>query len=136
MIANALDVSIHPNFEWIRRLLCPLGVTFQFIRWAVHNIHAPAVGLPSRSAGCIMLVRICDTAVMFLFEVVLRGARNRIASLPELFDKLLPFFIAGQFLERRTLFIGDDISDVLIHPFHIRRGPRGSRTLLLWRRPR
>ena len=118
IIADAVHVLVHPDFDMDTASAPATGVNFDLIRWAVDNVHVAAVGLPARPAGCClkMLVGIRDTAIMFLFELVLNRARRRIAPLPELLDELFPFVIGRQFLERGALFIGDDVDHVLIQP--------------------
>src|SRR5262249_29289967 len=139
--ADTLHVPVSPYFEWIR-LRSTTGEAFDLIRWAAHNVHAAAIGLPARPAGApIAFVGIGDPAIMFFFGLVFDRAWRRIAPEPELFDEFPPLLVSSQFLERSALFIGDDISHVLIHPPDVRRDPgavglrlRGGGTLPGWLR--
>src|SRR6185503_14007001 len=63
-----------------------------------------------------MLVGISNALVVLLFELVFIGIRIRIAPAPEFLDKPLPLVIRCQFLKSLSLFVGNDIGDVLLKP--------------------
>src|SRR4029077_5896236 len=86
-------------------------------RRTIHNINSSAISSPARHAGGIVLIGVCNAPVMFLFVLVFRGVRSRIAALPEAFDELISFRVRGQLLKGGKLFIGDDPADVFIQPF-------------------
>ena len=86
------------------------------IRLAVHDVHATAVGAPSRNARGKMLVGVGDAPVVLFLEFVFFRVRSGIAPLPEVLDELVALRIGGQLLEGRHLFIGDDPAHVLIEP--------------------
>src|SRR3954462_879988 len=91
-------------------------MTFDFIRLAVDDVDAAAVGLPAGNAGGVVLVRVGDAFVVFLAIFIFIGVRIRIAPAPEFFDEPFAFFVGFEFLERLPLFIGDDVGDVLVEP--------------------
>src|SRR5438105_4230739 len=80
-------------------------------------VHAAAVRLPTGYAGREVFIGISDAAVMLFLVFVLHGVGSGIAPLPECFNKLIALFVVRQLLERRFLFIGDDVDDVLVKPF-------------------
>src|SRR4051794_332187 len=113
---------VFPVFEWILRRR-PAGVTFDFVRRPVHDVHVAAIGLPAGPAGSSskMIVAVCDPPVVFLFELIYGRVWRRIAPQPELLDKFLPLFAGRKFFECGPLAIGDKIDYILIQPFGIRR---------------
>ena len=66
-----------------------------------------------------MLIRVGDALVVFLFEFVFVSIRIRIAPAPEFANKLFPLIIGREFLKSLPLFIGNDVSDVLIQPVFV-----------------
>src|SRR5258705_6324562 len=63
-----------------------------------------------------MLIRISNTLIVFLFELVFISVGIGITAAPEFLNEPLTFVIGGQFLESLSLFVGNDISDVLLKP--------------------
>ena len=97
-----------------------------FVSRAVHDVHAAAVGLPSRDTRWEMLVGVGDAPVVLFLELVLDGVGRGIAALPECFNELVAFFVVGELLESRALFVGDDPAHVLVEPLLV-----GARNFLL-----
>ena len=63
-----------------------------------------------------MLIRISNTAIVFLFEFVFHSVRRRIATSPERLDELVPFFVVRELLECAALFVGDNPPDIFVEP--------------------
>jgi len=61
-----------------------------------------------------MLVGIGDALVVFLFEFVFVGIGIGIAPAPELFNEPLALVIGCKFLKGLSLFIRDDVSDIIL----------------------
>src|SRR6185503_31349 len=80
---------------------------------------AATIRFPTRYAGAEVLVRVSDSFVIFLFELVFVGVGIGIAPAPKLFDKTLALVVSGQFLECLPFFVGDDVSDVLVEPVFV-----------------
>ncbi len=87
---------------------------FNLVRLAPGDVDAAAVGLPARNTRGIVFVGISDALVVLLTKLVLIGVRIRIAPAPELFNKALALVVGFEFLKGLTLFIGNDVSDVLV----------------------
>src|ERR1700685_2294324 len=68
-----------------------------------------------------MLIGVSDPAIVFFFERVLRRIRIRVAPQPELLDELFAFFVGLQSQERTALFRRNDVNDVFLKPFLVRR---------------
>src|SRR3989442_9699775 len=84
-----------------RPVICTArGVRVNLIRRAPHDIHAAAIGFPSRNAGSKVFVGVGDAAVMLFFKVVLRQIRVAASPQPELLDKLFALFVGIQLQER------------------------------------
>ena len=94
-------------------------MVFDFVRRAVRDVDAAAVGLPARDARGVVLVGVGDAAVVLFLELVLDGIGRGVAAQPELLDELLALFVGLQPLEGRALFIGDDVGDVLVQPLAV-----------------
>ncbi len=92
--SEALDISPMPflRCETIVRdilfFMLRARVAFHLVRWAVHDIKAAAIRLPAGHSGSEILIRISETAIMFLLECILR-CTGRIAALPECDDELV-----------------------------------------------
>src|SRR5678815_2336338 len=82
--ADACEVTIEPYFEWVRGrrtaafirwtlIRSTHRVRFALIRLAVHDPDAAAIRFPTWDTGAEVLVRVCDSFVVFLFELVLVG---------------------------------------------------------------
>jgi hypothetical protein len=78
-----------------------------FIGWAVDDIQVAAVRFPARPTRRKMLVGVSNPAAELLSELVLRAARVRIATLPELLDEPFALFIRCKLLEGGSLFIAN-----------------------------
>src|ERR1700688_473125 len=98
-----------------------------FIRRAVHDVGAAAIGPPAWPSGGKVAVGIGDTAVILLSEHILWAAGIRIAPLPEFLDELVPLFVGSELLEGGPLFIGDDVGPLLNQPL-VKRGLLGAFT--------
>ena len=131
VVADAFDVAIAPLLEGEGGGLAaalfrgPLigaarGVVFDFVRRAVRDVDAAAVGLPAGDARGVVLVGVRDAAVVLFLELVFDGVRGGVAAQPELLDELLALFVGLQALEGRPLFIGDDVGDVFVQPLAVR----------------
>jgi hypothetical protein len=68
-----------------------------------------AVRLPSRLAGCKVLVGVSNAPVVLFAELVLRRIRIRVAPQPEILDEGVALLIVAQVLERLRLFVRDDV---------------------------
>src|SRR5260370_37130470 len=88
---------------------------------AVGDVDAAAIGFPAGDGGCVVVVRILDASIGFLFEFVFGCAGSGIAAEPELFDEMLAFRIGFQALVRGALGVGDDVGGVLVKP----QAPKG-----------
>src|SRR5262249_7652360 len=92
----------------------------------VHDVHAAAVGLPSRNARRKVLVGVGNTTVVLFLELVFDRVRSRIAALPEGFDELVALFVIRELLESRPLLVGNNPADILVQPLLV-----GTRNFLL-----
>jgi hypothetical protein len=97
-------------------------VCFALIGLAVHDPDPATICFPTGYAGAEVLVRVCDSFVIFLFELVFIGIRIGITPAPKLFDKAFALVVSGQFLECLPFFVGDDVSDVLVEPVFVGLG--------------
>ena len=95
------------------------GVRFHFIRRAPHDVHAAAIGLPSRDAGSIVFVGVSNPAVMLFLKVVLWKVGIAAAPQPELLDELLALFVGIQLQESIALVGRDNVSDVFRQPLPV-----------------
>src|SRR6516164_4475463 len=93
---------------------------FDLIGRAVHDVHAPAVRLPSRDAGGEVLVRIGNAPVVLFLKFVFDGVGSGIPALPEGLDELVALFVIRELLEGGAFFVGDDPADVLVEPLFVR----------------
>ena len=127
VFTDPLDISVVPGFKGkrgciaaalIRRplVVAARGVGFSRIRRTPGYVDAPAVGLPARLAGGIVLVGIGDATVVLFAKFVLRRVRIGVAPQPELLDESIPLLIVAQLLEGLALLIGDDPGHVLVQP--------------------
>src|SRR6185437_10641154 len=126
--ADALKVAVPPVLEGIGRgfaaaffhrtlIAATRRMRIDLIRRAVLDINHSAVGFPAGNTGSIMVVRVSDTAVDFLFVLVFFRVGCRIAALPEVLNELFAFFVGLQMLESLALLIGDDVGNVFVQPF-------------------
>jgi hypothetical protein len=60
---------------------------------AVHDVDAAPIRLPAWDAGSEMLVGVGDSLVVLFFVFVLFGVRSGIATLPELLNEVISFFV-------------------------------------------
>ena len=63
-----------------------------------------------------MLVGIGDALVVLLAKLVFISVRIGIAPAPELFNETFALVVGFELLESLALFVGDDVSDVLLQP--------------------
>src|SRR5262249_34691953 len=96
------------------------GMRFNFIGGTEGDVDAPAVRLPSRNAGSVVLIGIGDAAVVLFLELVFDRVRRRVAAQPELLNELFALLVGAQTLPSSALFIRDDIRDVLVQPLAVR----------------
>src|SRR4051794_1967884 len=92
---------------------------FALVRLAVHDPDAAAVSFPTGYAGAEVLIRVCDSFVVFLFEFVLVSVRIGIAPAPKFLDESFSFVVGSQFFECLTFFVSDDVGDVLVEPVFV-----------------
>src|SRR5262249_48962322 len=85
-------------------------------------IDTATVCFPTRDTGSIVFVGISDTTIIFVAILIFRCIGIGVAAQPELFDKLLSLFIGLELLESITLFFGDNVSNIIIHPTLISLG--------------
>src|SRR5580658_1842504 len=127
VVPDALDIAVAPGFEGeslalaaaliLRELIGSTGgVGIDFIRWTVDNIGPAAIGFPAGDAGGEALIGVGDAPVVLFFKFVLLGIRSWVAPQPELFGEAFTLGVVREDLERPALFIGDDVSDVLVEP--------------------
>ena len=96
------------------------GMGLDLVGRPKHDVHPAAVGLPTRDAGRVVLVGICDTPVVLFFKLVLFGVRRGIAALPESFNELVALFVVRELHEGGFFFVGDNPAHVLVQPLLIR----------------
>src|SRR6185369_14247775 len=124
------QVTIKPDFEWIggrrtaafvRRTLVRSAhrVRFAFIGLAVHDPDAATIRFPTWYAGAEVLVGVCDSFVVLLFELVLVSVRIGIAPAPKFLDESFAFVVSSQFFECLTFFVSDDVGDVFVEPVFV-----------------
>src|SRR5262249_50415693 len=129
-LADALQVTVAPYLEWIGRrgpaaflgsalVGTAHGMGINTVGLPVHDVDAPAVGLPPGQARGKMLVGVLDAPIMFVFVFVLRGIRRGVTTQPELLNKLVALRVVAQFLESRQLFVGDDPADIFVQPLFV-----------------
>jgi hypothetical protein len=66
-----------------------------------------------------VLVGIGYPLVILLAKFVFVGVRVRIAAAPELFNKAFAFLVRLELFEGLTLFVCDDVGDVLVEPIFV-----------------
>src|SRR5882762_866876 len=93
---------------------------FYFVSRAPHDVHAAAIGFPTRNSRCKVLIGISDATVVFLFEIVVWKIGIIAAAKPKLLDELLTFFIGVELQESAPLFRRDDVDHILVEPLLIR----------------
>ena len=81
----------------------------------------PAVGQPAGLARGEVLIRVRDTRVVFVPELILGAVRIGVAPLPEELDELLTLLFVGQVLERMRLFVRNDPAHILVQPLLVFR---------------
>src|SRR4051812_14275174 len=82
----------------------------------VHDVHAAAIGLPSRNTGGKKLVCIGYTPIMLVLIFVVRRVGRGIAPLPESLDEFVALLVIREHFERLLLFVANDVADILIKP--------------------
>src|SRR6202011_922249 len=95
-------------------------MTFNFVRRAPHDVHVSAIGLPSWNTRGVMLIRVRNPSIMFLFELVVRQVWVSAAAQPELLDELFPLLVSSQLPERVALFRRNNVDHVFVQPLLIR----------------
>src|ERR1039457_4980030 len=75
-----------------------------------------SIGLPTRFAGCIVVVCILNPPVVLLAELIIGRVGIGIAAQPELLDESLALLIVAEVLEGFSFFVGDDVGYVLLQP--------------------
>src|SRR5271165_1692904 len=127
VLANSFQIAPAPGFPGIGCGGTPAlfhrpvvssthGMRVHLIGRAPHDVHAAAIGLPTRNAGGIMLVGVCDATVVLFFKVVIREVGITAPPKPELLDSLLALFVGIKLKEGFPLLWRNDIDDVLIQP--------------------
>ena len=92
-------------------------VGLDLVRWTVHDVHAPAIGLPAHLARGETLIGVGDAPVVLVPELVDHGVRIGIPSQPELLDELVALLVVGQTVEGVSLIGSNNVGDVLLEPF-------------------
>src|SRR5215471_10446167 len=129
-LANSLNVAIAPLLEgkggggaaalFHGALVGTTGgMGLDFVGLAEDDIDAAAIGSPAGDACCVMLIGIGDALVVLFLKFVLFGVGRGIAALPESFNEVIALFVVRELLEGGTLFIGDDVGDVLVKPLFV-----------------
>ena len=90
-----------------------------FIRLAIDDVDAAAIGSPAGNARREVLVGVSDALVVLFLIFVLFGVRRGIAALPEGFDEVVALLVVGELFEGGALFVGDDADDVFFQPLLI-----------------
>src|SRR5437867_5676220 len=83
---------------------------------AVDDVDSSPVGHPPGIAAGEVLVGVCNTAIVFLSELVCCGARIGIPAEPKLLDELLFFLRSGKLLENRLFIVGNNVNNILFQP--------------------
>src|SRR5580658_10702389 len=83
---------------------------------AERDIDMTAIGLPSGLAGGEVLVGVGDAAVVLFAEFVVGRIGIWVAAKPELLDERVALFIVREIPKGLTLFVRNDVGDVLIEP--------------------
>lgn len=122
VVAETLDMPICPDLHG-HGPLGVFGVRVNLIRRAIEDKHVTAIGLPARGAGRCpkMLVGVRKPVVVLLLKLVFGRAGSRIATLPELFNEMVPLLICRELLKGGALGIVNNIDDILVQPFGIGR---------------
>ena len=129
-LANSFQVAIAPGFKREGGSLAATffhgalvgsagGMGFDFIRLAIHDVHAAAIGLPAGDAGSEMLVGVGDALVVLFFVFVLFSVGRGITTLPESFDEIVALFVVRELLEGGTFLVADNPDYVLIEPLFV-----------------
>ena len=126
-LANAFEVAVAPLLKRERGSRAPAlfhgtfvlptrRMRFNLIRLSVHDINPAAIGFPSGNASGKVFVGISDARVVLFFELVFYRIWRWVATLPEAFDELVPFFVIRKLLECRALFVADNPTHIFIQP--------------------
>src|SRR6185437_6885996 len=94
--SSILQTGKFPSVRRLPRLIADRGRPWgglNGVRGTKHDIHPAAVGFPARHAGGIVLIRVGDSPIVLLFELILGGVWGGIASQPEVLDELVPLSV-------------------------------------------
>jgi len=94
LLPDVIDVAIAPFLERVSGCLSAAFVDrpfvlparwmrFNLVRRPIDDINSSSVSPPSRNAGCIVVVRIFDPAIVLIFEFVVFAVGVGIATVPE-----------------------------------------------------
>src|SRR5260370_37473507 len=67
-----------------------------------------------------MLIGIRDAAIVFFFKVIVGQVGIVASTQPELLDELLALFVRFQLQESLTLFVRNNVNDILVEPLLVR----------------
>ena len=99
---------------------------FNLIRFSKRYVNSPTICPPTRDSGGIMLIGVCNPAVMLFLEFVVSSPLIGIAAGPELLYKILTLLFGLEVLKDVFFFVGDDVDYILLQPLLVILG-----TLLL-----
>ena len=127
LLSDTFKIAIPPSLERICGSLttalfhrtivgAAAGMRLDFIRLAVHDVHATAISFPSGNTGGKVFVRVSNALVMLFLEFVLYGIRRWIAARPKCFDEIVALLIVRKLLEGGSLFVGDDVANIFVQP--------------------
>src|ERR1700735_1375752 len=130
VFADTFKIAITPVFEriggsfspaFLRRTLITASrwVRLNFIGRTPHDVDSSAVSFPTGYTRGEVLVRVCDSTIVLLFECVVGRIGVGITALPKLLDELLAFLVGSKVKKRTAFFRGYDVNDVLVKPFPI-----------------
>src|ERR1700756_2106822 len=92
---------------------------FDFVGLAEDDVDAAAISSPAGNTCREMLGGVGDALVVLFFEFVFFGVRRGIATLPEGLNKVVALFVVRELLKGGSLFIRDDVGDVLVQPLFV-----------------
>jgi hypothetical protein len=96
-------------------------MVLNLIRRAIDDVNSAPIGFPPRDASGEMRIGVGESLVVFFLKLVLLRTRVWIAALPEGYDENVPVGIRRELAEVGTLLIRDDVANVLVQPFLIRK---------------